>query len=226
MRPLALFDLDDTLVDRRGAFRAWAEEFVAAHGLGDEALAFLLATDADHTGPMGAFFERVHRALRLSPPAAELWAQYRRRLPELASCHGGNVDALRRLRRAGWRIGIVTNGMADNQVGKIRRTGLDRMVDAWCVSDEVGIRKPDAEIFRLAATRCGSDPDRGGWMIGDSLALDVAGGRAAGLRTIWLRGGEGPGSPPAGRPAPEFTVESVAEAVDVLLGSRRTDPHR
>ena len=30
MRPLALFDLDDTLTDRREAFRAWAEEFAAA----------------------------------------------------------------------------------------------------------------------------------------------------------------------------------------------------
>ena len=38
MQRLALFDLDDTLVDRRRAFRAWAEEFVTARELDDSAL--------------------------------------------------------------------------------------------------------------------------------------------------------------------------------------------
>ena len=33
--PLALFDLDGTLVDRGSAFRAWAEEFVISHRLGN-----------------------------------------------------------------------------------------------------------------------------------------------------------------------------------------------
>ena len=44
-------------------------------------------------------------------------------MPELALCRGEDLDALRRLRTAGWHIGIVTNGMTDNQQGKIRNTG-------------------------------------------------------------------------------------------------------
>ncbi|WP_240971845.1 MULTISPECIES: HAD family hydrolase [unclassified Microbispora] len=28
--------------------------------------------------------------------------------------------------------------------------------------------------------------EAGGWMIGDSLVADIAGGRAAGLRTVWI----------------------------------------
>lgn len=219
VRQLALFDLDDTLVDRASAFNAWAEEFVVTHRLDDEALTFLLMADAHHSGPMGSFFATVSETFDLGEAPERLWAQYRRRMPELASCEARDVDALRRLRRAGWRIGIVTNGMTDNQLGKIRNTGLDSLVDGWCVSDEVGVRKPDPAIFRLAADRCGTSLDQGGWMIGDNLVHDVAGGHAAGMRTIWLQPRRRPESWSFVGPAPDFVVDSVAEAVEVLLRS-------
>ncbi|GAA5200679.1 HAD family hydrolase [Rugosimonospora acidiphila] len=217
MRPLALFDLDDTLVDRRAAFNAWAEEFVTARGLDDKALTFLILGDAHHSGPMDRFFAMVCQTFALAEPPERVWEQYRSRMPELACCRAENLDALRRLRRAGWRLGIVTNGMTDNQLGKIRNTGLDALVDAWCISDEVGVRKPDPEVFRLAARRCGASPEHGGWMIGDNLVLDIAGGHNAGLRTIWLQPKRRPKSWSFTGPAPDFTVDSVAEAVEVLL---------
>ncbi|WP_248820762.1 HAD family hydrolase [Frankia sp. AgB32] len=216
-----MLDLDGTLVDRRAAFQVWAREFVAAHGLDDAALECLLMADAHRSGPMGAFFVTVCATFDLSMRPDQVWEQYRRRMPELASCHPEDLDALRRLRRAGWRIGIVTNGMADIQLGKIRNTGLDRLVDAWCISDDVGVRKPDPEIFRLVAERCGRGTERGGWMVGDDPVLDVGGGHAAGLRTIWLRPRRRDSWPSVG-PAPDVRVDSVAEAVDVLLGSKRS----
>jgi HAD superfamily hydrolase (TIGR01549 family) len=213
-QPLALFDLDGTLVDRRAAFAAWAEEFVIEHRLDGEAFAYLLAADASHSGPMDSFFAAACRTFDLVEPPSQLWQQYRRRMPQLVSCRPEDLDALRRLRGAGWRIGVVTNGMTDNQLAKIRNTGLSGLLDGWCVSGEVGIRKPDPGIFRLAAHRCGSTAGPGGWMIGDSLDLDIAGGRAAGLRTIWLAARDGSEK----GPKPDFTVDSVAEAVGVLIG--------
>jgi hypothetical protein len=80
----------------------------------------------------------------------------------------------------------VTNGMTDNQLGKIRNTSLDKYVDAWCISDDVGIRKPDPRMFWAAAERCGAHAEFGGWIVGNSLALDIDGGAHAGLRTVWL----------------------------------------
>lgn len=217
MQPLALFDLDDTLVDRRAAFNAWAEEFAADHGLDDKALTFIVMADAHHRGPMDSFFAMICETFGLVEAPKLLWEQYRRRMPELATCHHEDLDALRQLRQAGWRIGIVTNGMTDNQLGKIRNTGLDDVVDAWAISDEVGIRKPDPDIFRLVAQRCAANPDHGGWMTGDDLILDIAGGRAAGLRTIWRQPQRRPTSWSFTGPAPDFTVDSVAESVEVLL---------
>ena len=215
MQRLALFDLDNTLVNRSAAFHAWAHEFVTTHRLDDDALTWLLETDANTSGTKGPFFRAVRDAFHLDQDAEDLWQQYRHRMPELVACRPQDLEALRRLRAADWRIGIVTNGMTDNQHGKIHRAGLQTLVDGWCISDEVGIRKPESAIFDIIAQRCGSSLARGGWMIGDDPILDIAGGRRAGLRTIWLQ--RESTLWPEDQPAPDNTVATVSEAVEILL---------
>ncbi|MFG1780481.1 HAD family hydrolase [Micromonospora sp. NPDC049051] len=215
MQRLALFDLDNTLVDRSEAFRRWAVEFCADRGLPDDALAWLIVTDRDGVVPRDWFFGKVTKRFGLAASVDETWRQYRRRMPELVSCRQEVLASLTLLRDDGWAVAIVTNGQADNQLGKIRRTGLDRCVDAWAVSGELGIRKPAREIFEAAAHGCGVDLRSGGWAIGDSPVFDVEGGRAAGLATLWVSRGM---DWPAELPLPDRTVTDVVAAVHVLRG--------
>lgn len=51
--------------------------------------------------------------------------------------------ALVALRQQGWRLVVVTNGRADHQLGKLRRTGLAQLLDGWFISEQTGFRKPD-----------------------------------------------------------------------------------
>jgi HAD superfamily hydrolase (TIGR01549 family) len=220
MQRLVLFDLDDTLINRRDAFNLWANEFATAHALDEKWTTWLVIADAHHAGPMDTFFATVRDQFQLAEPVERLWQQYRRRMPELAVCPAETLEALKQLNRAGWRIGIVTNGMTDNQLGKIRNTGLADLVDGWCISGEAGMRKPDRKIFQLTAQRCGMPANHGGWMVGDSLALDIDGARHAGLSTIWVQprlvtfaaDPEHFISQP-----PDFTVSSVLDAATILL---------
>ncbi|GGT10096.1 HAD family hydrolase [Nonomuraea spiralis] len=211
MPPLALFDLDNTLIDRLGAFRLWAAEFAAGRGLGQDAVRWLVRLDADGSVPMDVFFARVRERFGLAEPVGELWRDYRGRLPYLVECRGGVLAGLDRLRAAGWAVGIVTNGMADNQTGKIRRTGLAGRVDGWAISGAEGVRKPDTRLFEIAAVRCGAVLE-GGWMVGDDPDKDVAGGHAAGLRTIWIDRGTGVPAPTA-----DLAVDDVLAAVEALI---------
>ena len=71
--------------------------------------------------------------------------------------------------------------------GQIRSAGLDEVLDAWCISGLEGVAKPDRLIFEEAAKRCGAPLE--GWMVGDTPEIDVLGGNAAGLRTIWMARG-------------------------------------
>ncbi|XVQ85111.1 HAD family hydrolase [Microbispora siamensis] len=213
MTRLALFDLDNTLIDRDGAFRRWAEEFAGDHDLGPDAIERLVALDGHGYLPRETLFTQVKEDFGIDGHVEDLWAAYRRRMPDLVHCPQDVRDGLARLRTAGWRVAIVTNGRADDQLGKIRRTGLDEVVDAWAVSGAEGVRKPDRGLFEIAATRAGASLGAGGWVTGDHPVMDVAGGRAIGFATIWIDRGAWAGQ----EPASDHTVTDVTEAIGILL---------
>ncbi|MEV6152413.1 HAD family hydrolase [Nonomuraea sp. NPDC052129] len=209
---LALFDLDNTLIDRLDAFKRWAAEFAADRGLGAQDVAWMIELDADGSIPMSTFFTHVRERFGLAESADSLWQGYRDRLPHLVTCRPAVLESLDRLRMSGWRVGIVTNGMADNQSGKIHHSGLVDRVDGWAISDAEGFRKPDRELFEIAARRCDTTLADGDWMIGDDVEKDVAGGRGAGLHTIWIDRGLSPGLSPGA----DHKVTDVLEAIALL----------
>ncbi|MGF6821422.1 HAD superfamily hydrolase (TIGR01549 family) [Microbacterium sp. ZKA21] len=198
--PLALFDLDGTLIDQASAASQWAAEFGSMHSLTTDQISGVAAKLAQRRSKEQAFRE-IADELGLDDDPLRIWADYRRRMPELVTCTDDVLDSLSALRAAGWTIGIVTNGEVDNQEGKVLRTGLAEAVDGWVISAEAGVRKPDPAIFALAARRLGV-PLRG-WMVGDGHESDVAGGAAAGLRTAWIAGGD------ADTPASIATITAV-----------------
>ncbi|BCJ32130.1 HAD family hydrolase [Actinocatenispora sera] len=94
--------------------------------------------------------------------------------------------SLEQLRADGRTIGVITNGPGDAQRAKIDATGLARYLDLVVISGEVETAKPGREIFELALERAGAAAVAA-CHVGDSLATDVAGARAAGLgAAIWL----------------------------------------
>ena len=95
------------------------------------------------------------------------------------------VPALERVRAAGLRTAVVTNGMSDLQWLKLERAGLAPHFDVFVASAAVGIGKPDPRIFEVAIDRLGSSA-ASAWLVGDNPARDVAGARAAGIRSVWL----------------------------------------
>ncbi len=215
--PVALFDLDNTLVDRQGAFRAWAGSFAEAHGLGRTGLAFLCQVDDDGFAPRERVFEAVRRRFGLAARVDQLMAEYRVSYPDCFRPEPAVQAALVRLRGAGWRIGLVTNG-PPTQREKLERAGLAGLVDEVCISEELGVAKPDRRIFEEALRRLGAGTGDGGdgwrWMVGDAPVPDIGGGRGAGLGTVWVHRGrawEEPGF------RPDAVVESCVGAVDLLL---------
>lgn len=74
----------------------------------------------------------------------------------------------------------ISNGNAD-----LARIGLGHHFRATITAREAGCAKPDRRIFDSACARLGIAA-RHVLHVGDDPALDVAGARAAGLRTAWL----------------------------------------
>jgi putative hydrolase of the HAD superfamily len=212
---LFLVDLDDTLIDRKAAFAAWASSFVDRHRLPQGSLEWLLENDFGRgTVTVNGFFNWVTSRYGLPFSRDELLANF---LEEFVSYFPPLTvetrEALTRLRARGWKIAIVSNGSTSLQLRKLDVTGVIPLVDAWCVSEEAGVRKPEPAIFELAAERCASDLI-GGWMVGDSAEADIAGGQAAGLYTAWIRRGR---VWPEADPMPDLLVDTFAEAATLVL---------
>jgi putative hydrolase of the HAD superfamily len=84
------------------------------------------------------------------------------------------------------RLAVCSNfshGETANQV--LADAGLAPHFDAIVISDEVGLRKPRAEIFHAVAERLGFDPGEI-LHVGDNLGADVGGASAVGMKTAWL----------------------------------------
>jgi len=210
--PVALFDLDNTLLDREAAYADWAAGFCRAWSLPDEAHAHLLAADGDGFRPREELFDEARQRFGLEATVDELVTAYHVDYPAGFVLPDASRDALRRLRAAGWKIGVVTNG-PQSQERKVAVTRLEEDVDAVCVSGLIGSWKPDAGIFAEAARRCGVPLE--GWMVGDSAAADIRGGQGVGLRTIWFHRGR---TWDLDDPRPDAQVADVPAAVRVILG--------
>jgi putative hydrolase of the HAD superfamily len=85
----------------------------------------------------------------------------------------------------GRRLALVTNGAGDVQREKLSRTPFARSFSEIVISVEVGVGKPDPRIFDIALRRLDVATHEA-VMIGDSLARDVAGAKAAGILAVWI----------------------------------------
>jgi HAD superfamily hydrolase (TIGR01509 family) len=90
---------------------------------------------------------------------------------------------LEALRAAGVKIGVVSNAGWDVRIQFVA-AGIHDLVDAYALSYEVGVIKPDPELFRRPCQELGVEPGRV-VMVGDTPIPD-GGAVAAGIATYLL----------------------------------------
>ena len=120
-------------------------------------------------------------------------------------------DALKRLRAAGMRLGVVSN--SDGRVEQaLAAAGLRQYFDVVVDSDVAGVEKPDPRIFLIALEALGVAPGEALY-IGDIYEVDVLGARAAGLAAALVD--------PEGRHTARgvTTAGTVADLIELLAAS-------
>jgi len=85
----------------------------------------------------------------------------------------------------GKRLGIISNGAREQQIGKLQRAGLLQYFSVMVFSEDVGLGKPAPAIFLEACNRAGDDP-ADCIHIGDDFTCDIEASRALGLTPIWV----------------------------------------
>lgn len=121
--------------------------------------------------------------LDLAPKIASRFAEDSRRHFRLLR---PTLDKLARARR----LGIVSN-FYGNLDGILRAEGLRELFGVVADSGVLGVTKPDAKIFLHAARALDCAP-ADCVMVGDSVARDIRGAAAAGMRTALIARGAAP----------------------------------
>jgi putative hydrolase of the HAD superfamily len=230
---VVLFDLDDTLHDDTSAYRSAArqvaEDVARERGISSDALEAAYVAEAD------AFWHRLSATdltVRLKNVRAKLWRRALARIGINDEALGvrcanayheyrrgnfalfpGALDLLQSLRSRGKRIGLVTNGFAETHHEKITLLKLRDVLDAIFIADEVGMLKPDPQIFAHACRTLGVAPEAAA-MVGDRYERDIRGAIEAGLYTIWVNV-RGEPLPPGAVP-PDATCGSILEVGAIL----------
>ena len=114
--PLLLCDLDNTLVDRAGAFARWASDFAGAHGQDESFASWLVELDAEDHRLRTEMFAAVQARLGLAESVDELIERYygstsrafdltdaSTRRWRLRARPGGGLRSFRMARAPSWR---------------------------------------------------------------------------------------------------------------------------
>ena len=233
-----LFDLDDTLVDARGSWRAGFAETIADLHASSPALQRLGSPTAIYDEHFRRYGEEAHRAAgfgewqarftieaferlvaeHLGPDAElveRLHASYLAATPGQLAIFPDAEPLLERL-RARYPLGLISNGPSELQRPKIDKFALDRHFEVVLVSGELGVRKPDPAIFASALEALSVSPARAVF-IGDNPTDDVAGACAFGLAAIWVNRGDWPAPDPADEGAlPHAEVSELRQIPEAL----------
>ncbi len=228
-----LFDLDDTLHDDTFANQSAAEdvarEIAAEHGIDALALkdAYIAQaegfwhrlTGSDLTGKLAtlratlwqAALESVGAPGDLAGRSARRYHAYR---AKYYTVFPGAIELLRRLRKRGCKLGVLTNGFSETHREKIALLRLTELFDAIFLADEVGMVKPDPLLFAHACRTLASAPSHSA-MVGDRYDRDMRGALEAGLYAVWLNvRGE---KLPLGATPPDATCSSIGDVGRILL---------
>lgn len=189
-----LFDLDNTIMDRDFTFRSFIMRFVddflghvQPKALGD-IVEDIIKRDADGYRDKDGFFEELSEVLPWKHPvsAAQIRAYYDANYMSNGAPMKHALEMLDYCRERGYAMGLLTNGKTQIQYTKIDLLGIRDYFKAIVISGEVGISKPDPDIYRLALQRLGTTAEHT-LFIGDHPVNDILGAGKAGMRAVWLR---------------------------------------
>lgn len=95
------------------------------------------------------------------------------------------VGAVKAARGAGVRTGLVSNSIGR---GRYDRDAFPALFDGVVISGEVGMHKPEPDIFLLGAERAGVEPEQCAFV--DDLRENCEGAEAVGMTAVLHRGAD------------------------------------
>jgi HAD superfamily hydrolase (TIGR01549 family) len=145
--------------------------------------------------------------------AEELTRVHMNGVRRVTGAPAARVAAVERV-AADYRIGLLSN-FDDAQCGRevLDDTGVAHLFEAVIISAEVGLRKPNPQIYRKMLEMLRLDGSEV-LFVGDTPREDVEGPYRVGMRTAWIS--KGATAVPEGIPQPHFIIGDLADLPAIL----------
>ncbi|MQG88127.1 MAG: HAD-IA family hydrolase [SAR202 cluster bacterium] len=218
----ALFDMDDTLIDRQAAYEAVYRLFYdqqdAVNSLTPwaEAIDYFWSLSPNNAHDSRSAIEEIQNKWPDVVSDAEThYRFYFSNMVRLVEMLPGVEEFVKCLNDSEISWGIVTNG-DQFQHQKAENTGLDKTSPFVLASKLFGVDKPAPEIF-LEAVRLLDVKDLQAHevlFVGDNPYTDILGANAVGMKTAWICMGR---EFPDDVPAPDYIVEHVSGLKRLLI---------
>lgn len=188
-----IFDFDDTLQNREIAFSKYCEFFFNKYfpSMPAEKRKIRIKEMLErNNGGYVNYFEYLQSLFSDwgwddAPPIEEIYRELQIRFPDCTTLLPEAIDVLKKLNGSGYKVGIITNGPSLTQNRKLDVCGIRPFLNFAMVSGDVGVHKPDPEIFRLAASRLGV-PCESCIYVGDHPINDIQGSASAGMKPVYI----------------------------------------
>lgn len=156
-------------------------------------------------------FEDLFSKYGLSYDTAEFNILYQQTLGNHIFPNDNSLELVRSL-KGKIKQYAVTNGSFTAQERKLRRSGLDRLLDGIFISDVVGYEKPSPLFFDSVFDQIPEGREEA-IIVGDSLTSDILGGNKAGIACCWYD--------PENKPAPaelriDYTITDLNQIKDII----------
>ena len=118
-----------------------------------------------------------------------------------------------------YHVGIITNGAhdehTDSQLSKVRHLGLSERIQSLTISGEVGVRKPNAKIFKVACERAGILPKEA-MVVGDTIENDIVGANRAGMTSVFIDRKSDVLTPETVDEQPDYSISNLYDVLSCL----------
>ena len=127
------------------------------------------------------FFKKINLEYSNYKEANKL---FKKGLADAVALTQNAYDIIKYLYEKKYKICVVTNGLVELQVPRIRNSQISEYISEIIVSEEVGINKPNPKIFNVLLNKLSLKPSQV-IMIGNSIEEDIKGAQNANIQTIW-----------------------------------------
>ena len=130
-------------------------------------------------------FKRLGDKLGMNFDENEFATSYMKHLGDGSFLFDGAYELVEKLSK-NYILSIVTNGLTSVQERRIKKSIISKYFKDIVISEEIGISKPNPDIFEYAINNLGKFDKNEILMIGDSLSSDIKGGINYNIDTCWF----------------------------------------